>query len=96
MTALPPHTHSNPESASACARLDTSLGGHGDAPLRAFYSSPPLAETGPSDCSFMQTRWGQDRRAWFATALFWLGEILGAACLFITLIIGLFLGELFQ
>jgi hypothetical protein len=44
----------------------------------------------------MQIRWGQDRRAWFATALFWLGEILGAASLFITLIIGLFAGEIFR
>jgi len=44
----------------------------------------------------MQGRWGQDRRAWFATVLFWLGEILGAASLFIILIIGLFLGDILQ
>ncbi len=91
------HSHSPSNDAPARAQLDNSPSGRGDAPLGAFYStSPPLAETGPSYCSFMQTRWGQDRRAWFATALFWFGETLGAACLFIISIIGLFLGDILQ
>ncbi len=91
---MTPYTPSN--HAPARAQLGNSLGGHGDAPLGAFYSSPPLAETGPSTCTLMQRRWGQDRRAWFATSLFWLGEILGAASLFIILIFGLLAGEIFR
>jgi hypothetical protein len=43
----------------------------------------------------MQKRRGQDLRAWFGTAFFWLGEVLGAASLFIIMIIGLLAGEIF-
>lgn len=88
------HTHSPSNHAPARARLDNSLGGHGDALPRAFYSRPTLAETGPSHCTLLQRRWG--RHAWFGTALFWLGEILGAASLFIIPIIGLLAGDIFR
>ena len=90
----PPHSQSN--HAPARARLDNSPGGHGDAPLGAFYSCPTLAETGPGVCTFMQKRRGQDPRTWFGTALFWLGEVLAAASLFIILIFGLFAGDIFR
>ena len=94
MTFRAPHSQS--DHAPARARLDNSPCGMGDLPQGAFYSSPPLAETGPSICNAMQPSWGQVLRAQFGTALFWLGEILGAACLFIILIIGLFMGEILR
>ena len=89
-------SHSLSNRVPARARLENSSCDMGDVSQGAFYSCPPLAETGPSICTVKQPSWGQGLRARFGTALFWLGEILGAACLFIMLIIGLFLGDILQ
>ena len=92
MTALHPHSPSNHPPARA--RLDNSSCDMGDVSQEAFYSSHPLAETGPSDCTFMQRRWG--RRAWFGTALNLAGETFVAAALTISPIIGIFAGDIFR
>ncbi len=94
MTSNSSHSPSN--RAPARTLLDNSSCGMGDVPQGAFYSCPPLVETGPDFDAAIQPSRDQVLLAWFGTALFWLGEILGAASLLIILIIGLFFGEIFQ
>jgi len=69
----------------------------GDVSQGAFYSSlPPTHEYGPQHLHCHTAELGPEPKHWFATALFWLGEILGAASLFITPIIGPFIGDIFR